>query len=392
MVGLAAGGGALISGIVQRPDEWVYRNNRVELLVDGRSARRKMLAALRRARSYIHLETQIIFAGDEVGRELADVLMERARTGVAVRMLYDAVGSFDGAAAIFAALRRAGVQLRERRGIHLTRPAGDTRLHTRGHRNVLVVDGRVAFTGGVDVSSAFGRRRSNPPAEVVGHTRVSVRGPAVSGFDRLFAESWRAQGGEITEPRAAMHDVPPEGDDVVQVMHARGGAGESICHAYLQAMGLAAERIWITQAHCAPERRFVETLRAASRRGVDVRLIAPGVSAASVVGQAARLRYGDLLRDGVRLYETPHAVLHANTAVIDGVWSTVGSSNLGYRSFLHDDEVNAVVLGPRFAGLMESQFLEDTKVAKAVLLKDWQYRPMYDRALGALCRAVEHWL
>ena len=154
----------------------------------------------------------------------------------------------------------------------------------------------------------------------------------------------------------------------MQILDASGGEGEfsSIYHAYLRAMELATERIWITQAYFAPDERFVATLRDAARRGVDVRIILPGVSDIGVVLYASRSRYGELLREGVRLYESQGTVLHAKTAVIDGVWSTVGSSNLDYRSFLHNDEVNAIVLGQGFAGRMESQFLADAEAAKPV--------------------------
>jgi cardiolipin synthase len=157
-------------------------------------------------------------------------------------------------------------------------------------------------------------------------------------------------------------------------------------------MELATERIWITQAYFAPDERFMDTLRQAARRGVDVRVLVPGVTDIDMILFASRARYGDLLYDGVRLFETQDTVLHAKTAVIDGIWSTVGSSNLDYRSFLHNDEVNAIVLGARFGQLMESQFSKDAAAAKPVLLEEWRHRPLRERALETLSRVVDYWL
>jgi cardiolipin synthase A/B len=389
---------ALIAGISERGGEPVYKDNSVDLLIDGPSTYREMLAAIRGAERYIHLETYI-FASDSVGQEFADALTERARAGVAVRVLYDAFGSFESSAEFFDGLRAAGVELREYHGFDITSPASVADLNTRDHRKILVVDGSVAFTGGINVSreysSASGGRRSRDP-QTTGwrDTHILIRGPAVAGFQQLFLENWRAQGEDVGPVPDAPAAPRAQGEDLVQIVHAQGGDGEysAIYHAYLHAMELATERIWITQAYFAPDKRFLDTLRAAARRGVDVRIIVPGVSDVGLVLSASRSHYGSLLSAGVRLYETRDTVLHAKTAVIDGVWSTVGSSNLDYRSFLHNDEVNAVVLGSRFGALMEAQFLEDTKAGKPVLLKDWQDRPIYDRAVGALSRVIEYWL
>jgi cardiolipin synthase len=257
----------------------------------------------------------------------------------------------------------------------------------------------VAFTGGINVSREYSsasraRRRRGAAAEGWRDTHISIRGPAVAGFQRLFVENWQGEGGDADGLAPAPPPPRKQGDDLVQIVHARGGEGEysAIYHAYLHAMELATERIWITQAYFAPDPRFLDTLRGASRRGVDVRIVVPGLSDVGVVLHASRSHYGDLLSAGVRVYETPDTVLHAKTAVIDGIWSTVGSSNLDYRSFLHNDEVNAIVVGQRFAALMEAQFLGDTNAAKAVDLKDWQSRTLRDRTFEAFSRAVEYWL
>lgn len=186
----------------------------------------------------------------------------------------------------------------------------------------------------------------------------------------------------------------PSGDDLAQIVDARGGrrALSAIYHAYLHAMEIAAERIWITQAYFVRDERFVDTLRAAARRGVDVRIMVPGVSHVGLLLHASRSRYGKLLRSKVRLYETRDTVPYPRAAVIDGVWSTVGSSNLANRTVLHDDEVTAIVLGRRFAALLERRFLKDVNDAKPVVLRDWRRRPLTQRAVEVLSRVFDYWL
>ena len=390
---------SLIEGISEHSDDPVYADNRVDLLVDGPSTYRAMLAAIRGARHHVHLETYI-FASDAVGREFAAALSECCRSGVKVRVLYDAFGCIDSAAEFFGELREAGVEVREYHGFDPLDPASLAVLNTRDHRKILVVDGRVAFTGGINVSRSYAsssgrpRARAKQVARGWRDTHVMIRGPAVAGFQRRFVAHWRALGGDTPDNDELFPAPEGCGEDLVQIVDARGGSGamSAIYHAYLHAMELAAERIWITQAYFAPDEHFLDTLRAAARRGVDVRIMVPGVSDVGLVLHASRARYGKLLRAGARLYETRGTVLHAKTAVIDGVWSTVGSSNLDHRSFLHNDEVNAIVLGRRFAALLERLFRADVNDAKPVLLSDWRRRPLADRAVEALSRVVDYWL
>jgi cardiolipin synthase len=386
----------LIDEVGRLGDEPLYKDNAVDLLIDGPSTYRSMLEAIRAARDHIHLETYI-FASDEIGREFAAALMERRGAGVAVRVLYDALGSFESEAAFFQDLESAGVEIAVYRA--LDDPAALSTLNTRDHRKILVVDGTVAFTGGINVSRTYssssgGSKREDPVADGWRDTHIRVEGPAVAGFQQLFLANWRAQGKDLQDRGSFFPPPTGRGEELLQILQASGvERGYSpIYHAYLRAMELATERIWITQAYFAPDERFLDTLRQAARRGVDVRVLVPGVTDIDMILFASRARYGELLYDGVRLFETQDTVLHAKTAVIDGIWSTVGSSNLDYRSFLHNDEVNAIVLGARFGQLMESQFSKDAAAAKPVLLEEWRHRPLRERALETLSRVVDYWL
>jgi cardiolipin synthase len=388
----------LIAELVDLGDEPLYKDNGVELLIDGPSTYRAMLAAIREAKHHIHLETYI-FSSDAIGEQFADALIERQNAGVTVRLLYDAVGSLDSANAFFERIRAAGVDVQVYNALDPKDPTSLASLATRDHRKILVVDGRVAFTGGINVaatysSSSGGARKGKAAVEGWRDTHIAIRGPAVAGLQQLFLANWRGQGQELADEPGFFPRAAAGGDELVQILHARGGEGEysSIYHAYLRAMELATERIWITQAYFAPDERFIETLRGAARRGVDVRIILPGVSDVGVLLYASRGHYGELLREGVKLYESQGTVLHAKTAVIDGVWSTVGSSNLDYRSFLHNDEVNAIVLGQGFAARMERQFDADVEAARAVRFEDWRRRPLRDRVFETLSRWADAWL
>jgi cardiolipin synthase len=387
---------ALIAEVGRLGDEPLYTDNAVDLLIDGPSTYRSMLEAIHGARDHIHLETYI-FASDPVGQEFAAALTERRRAGVAVRVLYDALGSFDSEAGFFENLEAAGVDIAVYRA--LDDPQALSTLNTRDHRKILVVDGKVAFTGGINVSRTYssssgGAKREDPVADGWRDTHIRVEGPAVAGFQQLFLGHWRAQGKDLEDQASFFPRPTARGEELLQILQASGvERGYSpIYHAYLHAMELATERIWITQAYFAPDDRFLDTLRQAARRGVDVRVLVPGVTDIDVILFASRARYGDLLYDGVRLFEIQDTVLHAKTAVIDGIWSTVGSSNLDYRSFLHNDEVNAIVLGARFGRLMEAQFSKDAAAAKPVLLEEWRKRPLGERALETLSRVVDYWL
>jgi cardiolipin synthase len=387
---------ALIEEVGRLGDEPLYKDNDVDLLIDGPSTYRAMLEAIRGARDHIHLETYI-FASDQVGQEFAAALLERRRAGVEVRVLYDALGSLESEAEFFKSLEDAGVEVAVYRA--LDDPAALSAINTRDHRKILVVDGKVAFTGGINVSRTYSSSsgladREDPVADGWRDTHIRVEGPAVAGFQQLFLANWRAQGKDLSDRGSFFPSATGGGKELLQILHASGEErGYSpIYHAYLRAMELATERIWITQAYFAPDELFIDTLRRAARRGVDVRIIVPGVTDIDVILYASRARYGDLLYDGVRLFETQDTVLHAKTAVIDGIWSTVGSSNLDYRSFLHNDEVNAVVLGARFGQLMESQFSKDAAAAKPVVLEEWRRRPLSERALESLSRLVDYWL
>ena len=389
---------ALLNTIGSLSDAPLYTDSSATLLIDGPATYARMLHAIAGASDYVHLETYI-FADDEVGRRFRDVLLGKRREGVEVRIIYDSVGSMASSNAFFEEMERAGIELIEFHPINPITGGNPLNANVRDHRKLLVVDGRVAFTGGVNLSNTYSSsssraRRPDLLADGWRDTHVAVEGPAVQGFARAFAQNWREQGGESDALKPAPEDTDRSGTDIIAVLDAEGGdAIESpIFHAYRQAMRAARHRIWITQAYFAPDDEFLEDLRSAAERGVEVRLIVPGITDSALVANASRSRYGNLLKHGVKICERTSAVLHAKTAVIDGLWSTVGSSNLDYRSFLHNDEINAIIVGERFANQMERQFIEDLEDCRPISYEEWRSRPLLDRLKEFFSWTIEYWL
>jgi cardiolipin synthase len=374
---------ALIEEISEEP---LYPNNDVELLLDGPETHGAMLDAIASARRHVHFETYI-FADDEVGTRFAEALAAKAREGVAVRVIYDAIGSRDSEAEFFARMEQAGVEVLGFNPPDPTEDRGTFDIDTRDHRKLLIVDGRVAFTGGINVDRNYAR-----PSQATGggtqpagwrDTHIRVSGPAAQGFERLFVRLWEELDGPLEEPP---YEPPAgalnEGDTRVRVLAGVGGNEDvsPIWVAYQAAAEVAAERIWITQSYFAPDDVLTESIRDAAARGVDVRILVAGFSDSELLLNASRSYYSGLLQAGVQIFESQENILHAKTMVVDGYWSTVGSSNLDYLSFLHNHEANAVILDAGFAEQLEDVFLADLQNAVQIELERWRQRSLWQRA------------
>ncbi|WP_428311497.1 phospholipase D-like domain-containing protein [Hydrocarboniphaga sp.] len=388
--------------------------NRVTLLQDGPQTHAAQLAAIAAARHHVHLETYLITDG-EVGCRYADALIERASAGIHVRLMLDGLGALGAGDEYRQRLLDAGVRLREFNPVNPLREPRLWRVTRRTHRKTLVVDGRIAFTGGVNITDEYRRGPNDAePATEDGQgwrdTHVRIEGPAAAEFQSVFLTYWARLGG-LRDTRDYYPEVQPAGDALACAVtdqgegfidHWVGGEDDNddddlprpknplrpkyrvkprIYHAYRDAIHLAQRRIWITQAYFAPNWRFLRSLKHAARRGVDVQLIVPQRTDAGLVKYAARRSYAGLMRAGVQIHEYRPAVLHAKTAVIDGVWSTVGSSNLDYRSFFHNDEANAFIVGAGFAREMEAMFEHDLRHCQTIDPALWRRRGWRERLL-----------
>lgn len=375
--------------------------NRVTLLFDGPATMREMMAAARAATSSINLETYI-FDQDKIGIEFADVLIEKQRQGVQVNIMVDAVGAIATPAEFFERMRQAGIRVVIFNPVNPAKAKGNWDLNNRNHRKLMVVDGKVAFTGGINISSTYAnsslfrshQRKETADGSKVGwrDTHVKIEGPAVAALQYSFVRLWVDQeGGDL--PKADY--FPPlsaAGDKLVRVLAGNPEGDSDIYKALVVAISEAKKSIHITSAYFVPDQQIVDALCAAAQRGVDVRLVLPGVSDHSLIRYAGQGFYDQLLKAGVKIFELQVAVLHAKTAVIDGAWSTIGSANIDRRSFLHNYELNVVVMDPAFGRDMESAFNEDLRDSKEVTLEQWKHRPWMDRVREWMARLGEYWI
>jgi cardiolipin synthase A/B len=374
--------------------------NKVTLLRDGAASFAAMFQAIEAAKYHINLEYFIFEDVENAGRHIVDLLIDKRRAGVQVNIIYDSVGSIDTPAEIFDRLKHAGVNLLEFNPINPLEARKEYAINSRDHRKILVVDGDVAVVGGVNISSVYSShlfsRKSNQPAEAPEYWRdtdLQIEGPAVADLQKLFLESWSKQGGPPLNNADFFPKIGAKGKQVVRII---GSTPDSSLPAYyitlLSAIRNAESRIWITTAYFVPTHQEIEDILAAARRGVNVRLLLPKQSDSDKALYAGRSHYDELLEAGVEIYELDGALLHSKTAVIDSVWSAVGSSNFDRRSVLFNDEVDAIVLGRETAEQLEAMFEDDLKHSDKVDLATWEGRPLLERMQELYSRGWEYWL
>lgn len=381
--------------------------NRVTLLLDGDGTYPAMLEAIEGARHHIHLETYIML-DDDVGNRFADALIARSREGVAVRLIYDGFGGTD-ANDFWDRLTDAGVQVFENNPPEPTENADVTSYNSRDHRKILVVDGSIAFTGGINIYDVYSNRAhddsggslrgsgASSPSKAEDmrwrDTHLRIEGPAVAELQKLFIAQWEQEHGSIHE-KGLYPQQRRMGRASVKILVGVGDNANpsEIYAAYANVIGKAEKRIWITQAYFVPNDEFMTMLREAARRGVDVKIILPGKTDVALIRHASRGLYGELLEAGVQIFELQDAILHSKTAVVDGVWSTIGSSNLDFRSFLINDEVNAVVVDGPFATEMEETFRADLQETRQITLESWKNRPLGYKLLEIAAGWFKPWI
>jgi cardiolipin synthase len=366
------------------------KGNRVTLLADGPATYAAMFKAVEDAGDHINLETYIMEdIEDDRGRKFGDLLLQKQEAGVQVNVIYDSVGSLTTPAAFFQRLRDGGIQVVEFNPINPLKARGKWRLAKSDHRKILIADGKVAITGGINISQVYssGPSRKGEDKGVPTpwrDTDVQIEGPAVAEFQKLFLDTWQSQKGPKLPEGHYFPALKEEGQALVRVLGSTPGEANRLTFImYVAAITFAENSLHMTNAYFVPDPQTTEALTDAARRGVDVKIILPGTTDSSLAQYAGQYYYSDLLKSGVKLYERRNALLHAKTLVIDGVWSTVGSTNMDFWSFSSNDEVNAVVLNREFAAEMEKMFAQDLAESDEVGLEEWKNRP--------LCLKIREW-
>lgn len=371
--------------------------NKVTLLFDGPRTIAAMRAAVEGARDTIHLETYL-FDEDTLGQEFADLLIAKQKEGVQVNIIYDCVGTLGTPQAFYDRMEEAGIRLLPFNPVTHVHRLWRWRLNNRDHRKILVVDGRVAFAGGVNITAAYARgsvfRSKTRKSKALGwrDTHLQIEGPAVASLQWLFLDTWAREQKELLPNRGYFPSLLPAGDKVVRVVGSRPGGDLEIYKAYFLAIQSATKSIHITSAYFVPDVQILRALTEAARRGVEVKLVLPSVSDSGPVFHAGHSFYTGMLKAGIRIFEMRTSILHAKTAVIDGSWSTVGSTNLDTRSFLHNQEVNIIVLGDAFGQEMETAFTDDLKESTEITLPTWRQRPLLEQVKERLARLIAYWL
>ncbi len=386
---------AVAESVIESP---LTKGNKVTLLIDGQDTYAAMLKAMQSARNHINIETFII-DDDDVGREFSDLMLKKRSEGVQVNLIYDSVGSYTNPTAFFKRLRDGGIQVVEFNPINPLKAQGDWLPAHPDHRKILIVDGKIAITGGINISSVYsssklsGRDIDDETELPWRDTDVQIEGPAVAEFQKLFLDTWSKQNGPELSDRNYYPRLKEEGKELVQVIGSKPGTDNRIMFiAYVAAITFAEHSIHLTNAYFIPDDQILTSFMDAAGRGVDVKIILPGTTDSSIALYAARYNYSELLESGVKIYERRNALLHAKTAVIDNVWSTVGSTNMDYWSLLSNDEVNAVILSRQFAAEMEKIFDKDLVESYQIKREEWEKRPFSAKIGEWFAHLLAQWL
>jgi cardiolipin synthase A/B len=353
----------------------IVGGNKVTTLLNGDEIFPAMLEAIRSAKKTITFETYIYWSGT-IGDEFAEALSERARAGVKVHVLLDWVGSGKAKKEYIDKMKEAGVEVDK---YHPLRWYNFRRVNNRTHRKILVVDGKVGFTGGVGIADKWSGHAQDPEHWRDSHFRLE--GPAVAQMQAAFMDNWIKTQSKVLHGEEYFPALTPVGSSSAQVFKSSPGEGsESVRLMYLLSIASARRRLLIANSYFVPDDLAVSTLADAQKRGVDVEIIVPGTKIDSELSRkASRSRWGDLLKAGIEIYEYQPTMYHCKVMVVDDIWVSVGSTNFDNRSFRLNDEENLNVYDADFARRQTKDFEEDRKKSHRVTLEEWKHRPLWEK-------------
>ena len=385
---MAVGSAAFANAMEAYTSAPIVGGNRVQVLLNGDEIFPALLAAIRGARHSITY-AQYFFKDGPVAQAVVDALAERCRAGIPVHILLDGVGTMNMPHASTSELEQASCQVRT------FRPLGRlslVRANHRNHRRILVVDGRVGFTGGSGVSWKWmgdGRRPDHWR-----DTDARVEGPAVEYLQAAFVSRWVEVTGAMLGGEAYFAGSPARAGEVrAQVVRSSPEEGaDAMYRLFLLAASAARRSVLLTNPYFLPDDALTDALTQAVRRGVSVKVLVPGVVDHELVRKASRAEFEQLLQAGIEIYEYQAALLHAKTMVVDGVWATLGSTNLDNRSFALNEELNLVVYDATVASRLETAFYDDLKYASRVEYEAWTHRPVKDRILELIMLPIRNFI
>ncbi|OGT57168.1 MAG: cardiolipin synthase [Gammaproteobacteria bacterium RIFCSPHIGHO2_12_FULL_63_22] len=358
----------------------IIDGNRIQNLENGGQIFPAMLEAVKSAKASISFETYIYWSG-EVGKEFADALSERARQGVKVHVLLDWVGSQKMEESLVTQMESAGVEIERYHPLHWYNLG---RMNNRTHRKLLVVDGRIGFTGGVGIADQWSGNAEDPKHWRDSHYRLE--GPAVAQMQAAFMDNWIKTTGKVLQGEEYFPKLEPLGEALGQVFTSSpSGGGDSMQLMYLLSITAAERTIDLSAAYFVPDELTRKALRSALDRGVRLRIIVPGKHIdAEVVRQASRANWGELLEAGAEIHEYQPTMFHCKTLIVDSQLVSVGSTNFDNRSFRLNDEANLNVYDKQFAERLEDVFEADLGRTKRITFEMWKKRPLRQRMMEKL--------
>jgi cardiolipin synthase A/B len=377
---IAVGEPTFFPTIVAHTDAPIIGGNRIDLLLNGDETFPAMLRDIKSARQTITF-AQYLYEGGALANQLAEAFAERCRAGVKAHILLDSQGSRPIPEEIPRLMREAGCKIEFFRRVQVPQIVFIWRLlryNYRNHRRILVIDGKVGFTGGYGISEAWTGNGRTP--EHWRETNVRIEGPIVNDLQAAFASSWfEATGGLLGGP-GYFPSLQPRGKITAQIVKSSpvGGSFQNYM-LFLLSIASAKRSIMITNPYFIPDDKIIAALLAATARGVRVTILVPGKIDVKLTYRASRRNYGTMLKGGIEIYEYQPALLHSKTMVVDDVWATVGSTNMDNRSFAFNEELNLAVYDRGFARRLEEIFKEDLKYSKKITYAEWAARPWRER-------------
>ena len=360
-------------------------NNSAKLLINGEEKFPEVLKELQNAKHHIHIE-YYIYEDDEIGRAIEKILIEKAKSGVEVRFIYDDFGSRSIRRKLVPALRAAGAEAfpfyKINHPIYFA-----NRLNYRNHRKIVIIDGKTAFVGGINVSDKY--INTETPKLFWRDTHLRIDGEAVWGLQKIFLADWNFCSGQRVSPTEEFFQnfKGKEGDQWVQL--AASGPDSpfpGILYSYLQALAIAKNTVNITTPYFIPGEEFISALQMAALRGVKVRLLVPGISDSFFVNAVSKAQYSGLLQYGIEIYLYKKGFVHAKTMVCDDAISVVGTANLDHRSFDLNFEVNAIVYDRSVAAEMVAAFENDLSDCEKIVAETWQQRKWHTQMVENVLR------
>ena len=360
----------------------IVSGNQVVALNNGREIFPAMLEAIRSARTSVTFETYIYWSG-EIGKEFSEALSQRARAGVPVHVTIDWLGSIKMDQTLLDAMQDAGVQVQRYRPLHWY---SLSRMNNRTHRKLLVVDGRIGFTGGVGIADQWEGKAEDPDHWRDMHFRIE--GPAVAQIQAAFNDNWIKTTGEVLSGPTYFPPLEPAGDMPAHMFIASpAGGSESMHLMYLMSIAAAGTSIDLAASYFVPDPLIVSALLGARARGVRVRVLLPGPHIDSAtVRISSRSTWGALLRNEVEIHEYQPTMMHTKMLIVDGVMTSVGSTNFDIRSFRLNDEASLNIYDPAFAAAMTSVFERDLESSKRYTYEEWRSRPWREKMAEHLAR------